>query len=119
MFEISEGMKWALVQFGGFLAFLYTEFRRVRKEIDTKMEEKVNLGDFNKERIFWQSEIEKLRQEHKGAIDRLEKQSAENINQRFQQLADTIQSTERTIQSTEKHLSDKIEMVIRMISAKE
>lgn len=111
MFEIQipEALKWALGQAAVVAWYIFNEMRRVKKEVDSKVDAKVDKLEFEKERELRDADIEKIRAEHNRAIERLERQSDEKINRRFDQLAETIRNTE-------KHLSEKLEMVISMIN---
>lgn len=110
MVEISESLKWAIGQSIVIVAFLYNEFRRVRAQVDEKVDAKVDKLDFEKSADRWEKEVEKMRQENRETVMKLEKQYDEKFTKMFDQLRTMIKDTEG-------HLSEQIGMVMRMIES--
>jgi len=97
MFDITESARWAIGQLIVFFAFLYYESAKMRSHIDTKVDQD-----------RWEKDLELIRQENKERIDKLELQYEGKLTQMFNQLTDKIESTE-------KHLSEKIDLVMKLL----
>ena len=110
MFEFSESLKWAIVQSAALIAFLYNEFRRVKNQMNEKVDAKLDKLEFEKSGQRWEKEVEKMRQENRETVLKLEKQYDEKLTHMFDQLRGMIKDTEG-------HLSEQISMVIRMLEA--
>jgi rubrerythrin len=105
--EITENARWAIaIILGAFAYFL----KRDHKRLETDIMNKVDKDMFDESVSAWREEVAAMEQRHKDQVDRMERQ----YELKFGAVVD--QFTKR-IGDLERHLSDKMEMVIKLIEA--